>query len=107
MSNILEKPSPQAKALSLYLMAHKNTSPVIKEKYKRIKKQWSRVISGELSTKDYSEEVQNTLTFYGGYAEVIEKTVKYYLEKTGEWTLQGDDQYCADAQKVADRLLNK
>ena len=105
MSNILDKPSPQAKALSLFLMAYKNTSPVIKEKYKRIKKQWSRVLSGELSTNDYSEEVQNTLKFYGGYAEVIDKTVKYYVDKTGEWTLKGDDPYCVDAQKVADQLL--
>ena len=107
MSNILDKPSPEAKALSLYLMAYKNTSPVIKEKYKRIKKQWSRVRSGEISTTDYTQEVQDTLTSYGGYAQVIEKTVKFYIDKTGQWSLQGDDQYCVDAQKVADEILKE
>ena len=107
MSNLLDKPSPEAKALSLYLMAYKNTSPVIKEKYKRIKKQWSRVLSGEISTTDYTQEVQDTLTSYGGYAQVIEKTVKFYIDKTGQWSLQGDDQYCVDAQKVADEILKE
>ncbi|MBT6870752.1 MAG: hypothetical protein HOA66_04770 [Candidatus Marinimicrobia bacterium] len=45
------------------------------------------------------------LTSYGGYSDVVEKTVRYYIEKTGEWKLQGDDKYCLDAQKIADKLL--
>lgn len=107
MSNILDKPSPEAKALSLFLMAYKTTSPEYKEKYKRIKKQWGRVILKELSTEEYTKEVSQTLESYGGYTAVITKTVKFYLEKSGEWTLQGDDQYCIDAQKIADELKGK
>ena len=53
------------------------------------------------------KEVQKTLTTYGGYSEVVEKTVKFYIDKTGEWTLKGDDKYCQDAQVVADRILAK
>ena len=53
------------------------------------------------------EEVQKMLTSFGGYSEVVEKTVKFYIEKTGEWSLQGDDKYCRDAQKIADEILNK
>ena len=102
-----EKPSAEAKALSLYLMAYKTTSPVIKEKAKRINKLWDRVISEEISKDDYLEEVQSTLTSYGGYSEVIEKTVKYYIEKSGKWNLKGDDKYCIDANKIADKLLKK
>ena len=45
------------------------------------------------------------LASYGGYTEVVEKTVKYYIDKTGVWTLKGDDKYCLDAQLVADKLL--
>ena len=102
-----EKPSAEAKALSLYLMAYKTTSPVIKEKAKRINKLWDRVISEEISKDEYLEEVQSTLTSYGGYSEVIEKTVKYYIEKSGKWNLKGDDKYCIDANKIADKLLKK
>ena len=47
------------------------------------------------------------LDLKGGYAEVVEKTVKFYIEKTGEWTLKGDDKYCLDAKLVADKILNK
>jgi hypothetical protein len=107
MSNILDKPSPEAKALSLFLMAHKTTSPVYKEKYKRVKKLWGQVLNNELSSSDYKQEVQDTLESYGGYDEVIEKTVKFYIEKSGEWTLKGDDQYCQDAQKIADKILSE
>jgi hypothetical protein len=53
------------------------------------------------------EEVQNMLTSYGGYSEVVEKTVKFYIEKTGEWKLQGDDKYCQDAKEIADKILKK
>jgi hypothetical protein len=107
MSNILDKPSPEAKALSLFLMAYKTASPEHKEKYKRIKKQWGKVINKELSSEEYTQEVQDTLESYGGYKEVIEKTVQFYIEKSGEWTLKGDDQYCIDAQNMADKILNQ
>jgi hypothetical protein len=101
------KPTSEAKALSLYLMAYKATSPAHKEKSKRINRLWSLVMKSELSSSDYAEEVQKMLTSYGGYSEVIEKTVKFYIDKTGEWTLKGEDKYCIDAQEVADRILKK
>ncbi|MCJ8288929.1 MAG: hypothetical protein HRT58_05895 [Crocinitomicaceae bacterium] len=103
----MKKPSPEAKALSLFLMAYKKTDPSYKEKSKRINKQWDLVKSGELSNSAYMEEVQKMLTSFGGYSEVIEKTVKFYIEKTGEWKLQGDDKYCLDARKVADEMLKQ
>ncbi len=102
-----EKPSPEAKALSLFLMAYKTISPIYKEKSKRINKLWDQVIIDKLSRSDYNEEVQNMLTSYGGYSEVVEKTVRFYIEKTGEWKLQGDDKYCLDAKQIADKILNK
>ena len=102
-----EKPSPEAKALSLFLMAYKTISPIYKEKSKRINRLWDLVIKDELSRSDYIEEVQNMLSSYGGYSKVVEKTVRYYIEKTGEWKLQGDDKYCIDAKKIADKILNK
>ena len=101
------KPSPEAKALSLFLMAYKAIDPIYKEKSKRINRLWDLVKNDELSKSDYLEEVQNMLTLYGGYSEVVEKTVKFYIERTGEWKLQGDDKYCLDAQKVADKILKK
>lgn len=101
------KPTPEAKALSLYLMAHKAKSPAHKEKSKRINRLWSLVTKNELSTSEYAEEVEKMLTSYGGYSEVVEKTVKFYIDKTGEWTLKGEDKYCTDAQEVADRILKK
>ena len=107
MTDKMEKPSPEAKALSLFLMAYKATNPNYNEKSKRIKKRWRKVLNDELSMSDYMEEVKNTLESYGGYAEVVEKTVKFYIEKTGEWTLKGADKYCQDAQEVADKILNK
>lgn len=102
-----EKPSAEAKALSLFLMAYKSTSPVFKEKAKRINKLWDLVIADELSKEDYLTEVNSTLNSYGGYSEVIEKTVKFYIEKSGEWNLKGDDKYCTDAKKIADKMLKK
>ena len=103
----MKKPTPEAKALSLFLMAHKKSKPIYKEKAKRINKQWDLVQSDELSQNDYDKEVQNMLTSFGGYSEVLEKTVRYYIEKTGEWTLKGDDKYCQDAQKIADKIVKK
>ncbi|MBL4703579.1 MAG: hypothetical protein JKY54_03600 [Flavobacteriales bacterium] len=103
----MEKPSPEAKALSLFLMAYKTTSPVHKEKSKRINRLWDLVKTGKLSKNDYMKEVKVMLSSYGGYSEVVEKTVQFYIEKTGEWKLQGDDKYCVDAKQVADKILNK
>ncbi|MFT4668279.1 MAG: hypothetical protein ACI9RM_002122 [Ulvibacter sp.] len=102
-----EKPTPEAKALSLFLMAHKSTSPTYRDKAKRINRLWDLVTTDKLSKADYMAEVKSTLTAYGGYSKVVEQTVKFYIKKTGEWKLQGDDKYCRDAQKVADELLKK
>jgi len=102
-----EKPSPEAKALSLYLMAFKSTKPINKENAKRINKQWDRVKLNELSMEDYMEDVQKMLKSYGGYSKVVEETVWYYIKKTGTWKLEGDDKYCIDAQEFADKILNK
>jgi hypothetical protein len=107
MENKIEKPSPEAKALSLFLMAHKTINPIYKEKSKRINRLWDLVMTDKLSKKEYLEEVQNMLESYGGYSEVVEKTVKFYIEKTGEWKLQGDDKYCLDAKQIADKILKK
>ena len=107
MKKNIEKPSKEAKALSLFLMAYKTTNPVYKEKSKRINRLWDLVGKDELSKSEYLEEVQNMLTSYGGYSEVVEKTVKYYIDKTGEWNLKGDDKYCQDAKKIANEILNK
>lgn len=107
MKNITEKPSAEAKALSLFLMAFKATAPSYKDKARRINKLWDRVKGGELSKNDYLLEVETMIVSYGGYSEVIEKTVRYYIEKTGEWKLKGDDKYCLDAQKIANKITNK
>ena len=107
MKKNIEKPSPEAKALSLFLMAYKTISPIYKDKSKHINKRWDLVKNNELSRSDYMEEVQNMLTSYGGYSEVVEKTVRFYIEKTGEWKLQGDDKYSLDAKQIADKILNK
>ena len=107
MKKNIEKPSAEAKALSLYLMAYKTTNPMFKEKSKRINRQWDLVMKDELSKNDYMDEVKNMLTSYGGYSEVVKKTVKFYIEKTGVWKLEGNDKYCRDAKLIADKLLNK
>lgn len=103
----MNKPSPEAKALSLYLMAFKKTNPLYKEMAKRINRRWDLVMFDQLDKKDYYEEVQGMLTSLGGYSGVIEKTVRHYVETTGEWKLKGGDKYCVDAQKVADKLLKQ
>ncbi len=107
MTNNIKKPSPEAKALSLFLMAFKSTSSVYKDKSQRLNKLWGLVKSDKLSNKEYMEEVQNMLTSYGGYEEVVEKTVKFYIEKTGDWKLIGEDKYCQDAKLVANKILKK
>lgn len=101
------KPSPEAKALSLFLMAYKTINPIYKEKSKRINRLWSLVKHDELDSEEYMKEVNKMLHSFGGYSEVVEKTVKYYMEKTGEWTLKGDDKYCKDANKFVEKFLNK
>ena len=101
----MKKPSSEAKALSLFLMTIKKTDPKAKETAKRINRRWDLLLAHEISAKDYAEEVHKTLETYGGYNEVVEKTVRFYIDKTGEWTLQGDDKYCIDAQKIADGIL--
>ncbi|MGK0388640.1 MAG: hypothetical protein ACI94Y_001370 [Maribacter sp.] len=107
MKKNIEKPSPEAKALSLFLMAYKADSPSHKEKSRQINKLWDLVKINRLSKSEYMEKVQDTLTSYGGYSEVVEKTVRFYIEKTGEWKLKGDDKYCLDAKAIADKILKK
>lgn len=107
MKDKLEKPSPEAKALSLFLMAFKGTNKVHKEQSKRINRLWSLVSKDEMTSEEYMEKVNSMLTLNGGYAQVVEKTVRFYIEKTGEWKLEGEDKYCADAKKIADRILNR
>lgn len=107
MKNKLEKPSPEAKALSLFLMSHKAVSTAHKEDYSLIKELWSMVLNGSIDIEKYLKEVQIMLESYGGYSEVVEKTVKFYIEKTGEWKPGGDDKYSQDTKEVADRILQK
>lgn len=107
MTNNSQKPTPEAKALSLFLMAYKSYDNKYKEILKRINKRWDMVRSGDLDKEIYLKEVQGILNEYGGYEEVIEKTVRYYIKKTGDWTLKGDDKYCLDAKIVADKIQKK
>lgn len=100
------KPSPEAKALSLFLMAHKTTDPAYKEKAKRIKKRWTLVLDNKLNKDDYLNEVHSMLATLGGYDKVVAQTVNFYIEKTGKWELEGDDKYCRDAKAIADKILN-
>lgn len=102
-----EKPSPEAKALSLFLMAYKTKDPIYKEKSKRINRLWSLVKYGEMSKEEYTLELEKMLKSCGGYLEIVEKTVQYFIDKSGEWKLEGDDKYCQDAKKFADKILNK
>lgn len=102
-----EKPSPEAKALSLFLMAFKASKPTIKEQAKRMNKNWDRVKEGSLTKEEYATKVTSVLKAHGGYEKVLKDTVYFYIRKTGEWTLKGDDQYCQDAQKLADKILKK
>ena len=106
MKKNVEKPTPEAQALSLFLMAFKTVKPVYKEQSKRISRLWGLVIADELTMDDYMEKVNSMLKLNGGYEAVVEKTVRFYIDKTGEWKLKGDDKYCADAQEIADRILS-
>ena len=97
------KPSASAKALSLFLMAFKSKDPKYKEELKRINKKWDLYKAGELSEKDYLSEVEEMLNAHGGYMDVVDKTVKYYIDKTGAWSLAGESQYHKDAQAAAEK----
>ena len=88
-------------------MAHKAVNPTYKDAARRMNRLWDEVKSKDLSRSEYAEEVEKMLESYGGYEVVLEKTVKFYIDKTGEWKLQGDDKYCADAKIVAEKLLQK
>ncbi len=101
MENKIEKPSPEAKALSLFLMAYKTKDPIYKEKSKRINRLFDLVKTNELTKEEYLESVENMLDLYGGYKAVIEKTIQYYVDKTGEWKSKGEDQYAEDAKEIA------
>lgn len=107
MEKQTEIPSPQAKALSLFLMAYKTKNNAYKEKAKRINRLWDLVKKGELTKEEHMEEVNKTLDMYGGYEGVIEKTINYYIEKTGEWKSNGDDKYAKDANRIAKEILKK
>ena len=107
MENKSEKPSPEAKALSLFFMAYKTKDPIYKEKSKRINRLWDLVKTDKMSKTEYMDELQKLLDMYGGYQVVVEKTVQYYIDKTGEWNLSGDEKYHQDAQKIADKILKK
>lgn len=102
-----DKPAPEVKALSLYLMAFKKTDPACNESSKRMNKMWRQVTVGDRDKKHYLKEVENMLQSYGGYTEVLEKTVRFYIETTGEWKLEGEDKYCKDAQRFAEKIMNQ
>ena len=88
-------------------MAYKSKDPKYKEELKRINKRWDLYQLGELNEKDYRREVDTMLKHHGGYDSVVEKTVRYYIDKTGFWTLTGDSQYHQDAQAIANKLVKK
>lgn len=104
MKKHAEKPSPEAKALSLYLMALKAKEPGYKEQLKWINRQWDLVKIGKITKREYREEVEKMLESYGGYAAVVEKTVRFYIATKGNWSMEGDDQYSRDAQAIADSV---
>tara|TARA_B100001778_G_C18539177_1_gene607436 strand:+ start:699 stop:1022 length:324 start_codon:yes stop_codon:yes gene_type:complete len=107
VANHSQKPTPEAKALSLFLMAYKSYDNKYKEMLKRINKRWDMVRSEDLDKEIYLKEVQGMLDENGGYEEVIEKTVRFYIKKSGDWTLKGEDKYCKDAQAIADKVQKK
>ena len=61
-----EKPSPEAKALSLFLMAFKSQKPIYKEQSKRIHRLWGMVQAEEMDHAEYMEKVASMLTLNGG-----------------------------------------
>ncbi len=107
MTKSTEKPTPEVKALSLFLMAFKKSNPVHKEQARSIKKLWDLVLLGEETKSNYLEEVAKMLESLGGYSAVIEKTVQFYIDTTGAWKLEGNDQYSQDAKEIADKILKQ
>jgi len=99
------RPSAEAKALSLFLMAFKSKGASYKDHARIINKRWELVKHDKLSWKDYAREVKSMLATYGGYEEVIEKTIRHYIEETGAWRSNGKDKYSMDAQKIADEII--
>ncbi len=61
MSRKPQKPTPQAKALSLFLMAFKSKDPIYKEKSKRINRLFYLVQDNEMSKEEYLEEVKKSI----------------------------------------------
>ena len=53
MANHSQKPTPEAKALSLFLMAYKSYDNKYKEMLKRINKRWDMVRSEDLDKEIY------------------------------------------------------
>lgn len=102
-----EKPTPEAKALSLFLMAYKSDNQSYKDKARQMKNRLDLVLGGKLDKDTYQNEVKSALASYGGYTDVIEKTVKFYIEKFGEYKSQGDDKYSQDAQAIAEKLMGE
>jgi hypothetical protein len=107
MSNKGGKPTPEVKALSLFLMAFKPTDPKLKQESKRMNRQWDLVVHGKITKEEYLEEVGRMLESYGGYDAVVEKTVKFYIEKSGEWKQNGDDKFSVDSNAIASKILKK
>ena len=105
MEDNKQKPTPEAKALSLFLMAFKSENQQYKDKARQMKNRRDLVMAGELDPDKYQNEVKGTLATYGGYTKVIEKTVQYYIDKFGEYKSQGDDKYAKDAQAIAENLI--
>jgi hypothetical protein len=99
-----KKPSPEVKALSLFLMAYKEKDPVYKEKARQINKKWDLVKLEKITKEDYLEEVDKMLDMYGGYKAVIEKTIQHYIDSTGGWKSKGDDEYAFDAKEIAKKM---
>ena len=102
-----QTPTPEAKALSLFLMAYKSLDNAYKEEAKWINRRWDLVQSGELEKDKYQEEVLKLLDSHGGYLQVIEKTVRFYINKKGAWKSGGEDKYSIDARKIADDIIQK
>lgn len=105
MAKDSDKVTPEVKALSLYLMAFKKTKPAYKDKSRSLKKLWELVLLNELTKREYLEKAQEMLTSLGGYSEVVEKTVQFYIDTTGEWKLEGNDKYCIDAKEIANKIM--
>ncbi len=107
MKRIAEKPTPEAKALSLFLMDFKSSSHTHKEKARQMNKLWDQVNMEKMTKAEYWEQVRKALASFGGYTAVVEKTVRFYIEKTGTWKLNGNDKYCLDAKKIADQIMKE